>query len=60
MILGANDPIAAVNQNFSEHLDSLSIEHDLILLSNAGHNPREMFAALGDDYWTFFDALDPQ
>lgn len=58
IILGANDPIAAVNEQFSQHLDSLSIAHELILLEDAGHNPREMFAALGEDYWTFFGTLD--
>ncbi|NQY14900.1 MAG: esterase family protein [Henriciella sp.] len=58
LILGANDPIAAVNQDFSAHLDSLSIEHELILLEDAGHNPRQMFAALGEDYWDFFGILE--
>lgn len=58
IILGTNDPTLQVNQNFSDHLNSLSIEHELILLPNAGHNPREMFAALGENYWTFFETLD--
>lgn len=57
LILGADDPITPVNRIFSEHLNALGIEHELILLPNAGHNPREMFAALGEDYWTFFNIL---
>lgn len=57
IILGADDPITAVNRTFSGHLNSLEIGHDLIVLPDAGHNPREMFAALGEDYWFFFELL---
>ena len=57
LILGENDPITEVNLVFSEHLNSLGVEHELIVLSDAGHNPREMFAALGEEYWVFFDTL---
>ena len=57
LILGTDDPIAEVNMTFSEHLNALGIEHDLVLLSDVSHNPRAMFAALGEDYWTFFNTL---
>ena len=57
LVIGTDDPIADVNIAFSEHLKSLGIDHDLILLPDAGHNPREMFAAIGDNYWDFFDEL---
>ena len=60
MIIGADDPTAGVNQAFSEHLTTLSVDHEFILLPDAGHNPREMFAALGEDYWTFFSVLEQE
>jgi enterochelin esterase-like enzyme len=58
IILGAKDPIVKVNQSFSERLNGLGIKHQLVVIENAGHSPREMFAGLGEDYWAFFnDAL---
>ena len=57
LILGRNNPTLKVNLAFTDHLDSLSIQHELIVLEEAGHNPREMFAALGTDYWDFFILL---
>lgn len=61
MILGELDQITINNKEFSERLKELGVEHEVILLADAGHNPREMFAALGPDYWRFFkEALADQ
>lgn len=61
LLLGERDEITINNIAFSERLKGLNIEHQLVILANAGHNPREMFGALGDNYWSFFDrAFDVQ
>lgn len=58
MVLGENDPIFDTNMRFAKRLADLGIEHQVITVSDAGHNPRQMFASLGPDYWDFFrDAL---
>ncbi|MEO0469272.1 MAG: alpha/beta hydrolase-fold protein [Bacteroidota bacterium] len=54
MILGGADPSLPNNKLFSAHLTQLDIKHSLTILEEAGHSPREMFAALGDGYWEFF------
>ena len=54
MILGELDQITVTNQAFSKRMDAFGIDHQMILLKDAGHNPRQMFTALGDDYWQFF------
>jgi len=54
MVLGGSDPSLPNNKKFSEHLEKLGIAHTLIILEDAGHSPKEMFSALGDQYWDFF------
>ena len=53
IIVGDADAIYENNLRFSEHLDALGIEHDFSSLENVPHQPKALFAALGDDYWTF-------
>ena len=53
MIVGGADEIYANNLRFAGHLDSLGIAHDFTVLENVPHQPKALFAALGDDYWTF-------
>lgn len=55
MILGELDDITLTNKEFSERMNQFNIVHDVIVLENAGHNPRQMFTALGEDYWGFFN-----
>lgn len=55
LILGETDPTMPVNKLFSERLSALGIDHDLVVIPNAGHDPRAMFAGMGDDYWRFFN-----
>lgn len=57
MILGELDEITRTNQAFSERMNAFNIDHDVVLLKDAGHNPRQMFNALGDDYWEFFNEV---
>jgi len=54
MILGGSDPSLSNNKRFSEHLEKLDIKHTVTILEHAGHSPKEMFGALGDEYWEFF------
>jgi esterase/lipase superfamily enzyme len=55
MILGGSDPSLPNNKRFSEHLENLNIKHTVTILELAGHSPKAMFSALGDDYWVFFN-----
>ncbi|THH36389.1 alpha/beta hydrolase [Neolewinella litorea] len=55
MILGGADPSLNNVLKFSDHLSQLDIEHSTTILEGAGHSPKEMFAALGDSYWEFFN-----
>lgn len=57
LILGEKDPTMPVNQRFSNRLLTLGIDHELVVISDAGHDPRAMFAGLGDEYWTFFEQV---
>lgn len=54
LIFGEQDPITPVNRRYAAHLDALGIQHELIVVEGAGHDPRAMFAGMGDTYWTFF------
>lgn len=54
IILGESDAITPTNRVFSERLRELGVEHQLVTVSGAGHNPREMFSRIGADYWKFF------
>lgn len=56
MILGENDLTTPTNLMFSQRLHELGITHEVLLVKNAGHNPREMWANLRDNYWDFFTA----
>ncbi|MCT2559049.1 esterase family protein [Tsuneonella sp. YG55] len=55
MILGKNDPITPTNLMFSRRLRELGIPHEVRLIAEAGHNPREMLKSLGEDHWAFFN-----
>lgn len=54
MVLGESDPITPNNLRFSRRLEDLGIAHEIEIVPEAGHNPRAMFARLGDGYWDFF------
>lgn len=54
LIVGELDPSMPTNMRFSKHLTELGIDHEVIVIPQAGHDRRAMFSGLGDDYWAFF------
>lgn len=55
IISGDQDPSMPNVKLFSQHLDKLKVKHEFIIVENAGHSPKSMFGALGDNYWEFFN-----
>ncbi|MGN3973970.1 alpha/beta hydrolase [Tsuneonella sp. SYSU-LHT278] len=60
MILGKDDPITPTNLMFSQRLRELGISHEVRLIADAGHNPKEMLENLGDDHWGFLTAASTE
>ncbi|MGB3800961.1 MAG: alpha/beta hydrolase-fold protein [Lewinella sp.] len=54
IIVGGGDEVYENNRRFAEHLEALDISHTFHPLAGVPHLPKAVFAALGDDYWTFF------
>lgn len=55
IIVGGLDPSMPNVKLFSEHLEKLEIKHEFTILDKAGHSPKSMFSALGNQYWEFFN-----
>jgi enterochelin esterase-like enzyme len=56
MVIGSRDETYANNLAFHEHLKSLDIPHEWIVLEDVGHDPMATLRALGDRHWAFYRA----
>jgi enterochelin esterase-like enzyme len=52
--IGDRDNTFANNLAFHEHLRSLRIPHDWIVVEGVGHDPLRLLRALGDRHWAFY------
>jgi enterochelin esterase-like enzyme len=53
MVIGSRDETLRNNEDFHQHLTSLGIPHDWIVVEGVGHDPLGLLQAMGDQYWEF-------
>lgn len=53
-IVGDRDSTLANNRKLDARLTELKIPHTFVVLPGVGHNPRAVFAALGEANWQFY------
>jgi len=56
VVIGDRDETYENNRAFREHLKTLGIPHEWIVLPGVGHNPMAVLQALGDRHWAFYRA----
>lgn len=56
MVIGDRDETYENNRAFHEHLKTLGIPHEWIVLPGVGHNPMAVLQAMGDRHWAFYRA----
>lgn len=54
MVIGSRDETLENNEEFHQHLNSLGIPHEWIVLEGIGHDPMGTLNALGDRHWAFY------
>ncbi|MFZ5832473.1 MAG: alpha/beta hydrolase fold domain-containing protein, partial [Planctomycetota bacterium] len=53
-VVGDRDPTLDYNRTFDAHLTQLGIVHTFTLLPGVGHNPGQLYDALGEENWRFY------
>jgi poly(3-hydroxybutyrate) depolymerase len=56
IVIGDADETYLNNRAFHDHLESLAIPHEWIVLAGVGHDPDELIRTLGDRHWAFYRA----
>jgi enterochelin esterase-like enzyme len=54
IVVGEDDPTAASNRAFSEHVERLGIEHRFESWPSVAHEPLSLLRAMGDARWAFY------